>query len=55
MQYDLTSLQPVLPEIFMLGAACLVLVVDLFLSPRTRNWSYGLTLAALLGAIAVTA
>jgi NADH-quinone oxidoreductase subunit N len=55
MQYDLTSLQPVLPEIFMLGAACLVLVVDLFLSERTRTWSYGLTLAALIGGIAITA
>ncbi len=55
MQYDLLSLQPVLPEIFMLGAACVVLVVDLFLSQRTRYWTYGLTLAALVGAIAVTA
>lgn len=55
MQYDLTSLQPVLPEIFMLGAVCVVLVVDLFLTQRTRFWTYGLTLAALVGAIAVTA
>jgi len=55
MQYDLISLQPVMPEIFMLGAACLVLVVDLFLTQRTRMWTYGLTLAALLGAIALTA
>ncbi len=55
MQYDLISLQPVMPEIFMLGAACLVLVVDLFLTQRTRMWTYGLTLATLLGAIALTA
>ena len=55
MQYDLTSLQPVLPEIFMLGAACVVLVVDLFLTQRTRMWTYGLTLVALIGAIALTA
>lgn len=55
MQYDLISLQPVLPEIFMLGAACVVLVVDLFLTQRTRFWTYGLTLAALVGAIALTA
>ena len=55
MQYDLTSLHPVLPEIFMLAAACVVLVVDLFLSQRTRMWTYGLTLVALLGTIALTA
>ncbi|BAN69377.1 NADH-quinone oxidoreductase subunit NuoN [endosymbiont of unidentified scaly snail isolate Monju] len=55
MQYDLTSLQPVLPELFLLGAACLVLVVDLFLSPRTRMVSYGLSLMALLGTIALVA
>jgi len=55
MQYDLISLQPVMPEIFMLGAACLVLVVDLFLSPRTRMWTYGLTLITLVASIAITA
>ncbi len=55
MQYDLTSLQPVLPELFLLGAACLVLVVDLFLSPRTRMVSYGLSLMALIGTIALVA
>lgn len=55
MQYDLTSLHPVLPEIFMLAAACVVLVVDLFLSQRTRMWTYGLTLVALLGTLALTA
>ena len=55
MQYDLTSLQPVLPELFLLDAACLVLVVDLFLSPRTRMVSYGLSLMALLGTIALVA
>ena len=32
MQYDLTSLMPVMPEIFLLTAACIVLVVDLFLT-----------------------
>ena len=55
MQYDLTSLQPVLPELFLLGAACLVLVVDLFLSPRTRMVGYGLSLMTLLGTIALVA
>ena len=54
MQYDLTSLMPVMPEIFLLCAASIVLVVDLFLSERTRLLTYGLSLVALLGTIAVT-
>ena len=54
MQYDLTSLMPVMPEIFLLTAACIVLVVDLFLTQRTRLFTYGLSLAALVGTIAVT-
>ena len=54
MEYNLTSLFPALPEIFLLSAACVVLIVDLFLSERTRLLTYGLTLASLLGTIAVT-
>ena len=41
MQYDLTSLMPVMPEIFLLCAASVVLVVDLFLSERTRQAQAG--------------
>jgi NADH-quinone oxidoreductase subunit N len=51
MEYNLTTLQPVLPEIFLLSAACLILVIDLFLSERTRLVTYGLSLAALIGAL----
>jgi len=54
MEYNLTTLTPVLPEIFLLGAACLILVIDLFLSERTRLLTYGLSLAALIGAIGLT-
>lgn len=54
MQYDLTSLQPVMPEIFLLSATCVVLVVDLFLSQRTRLLTYALSLAALAGTVALT-
>ena len=49
MEYNLTTLTPVLPEIFLLSAACLILVIDLFLSERTRLLTYGLSLVALLG------
>jgi NADH-quinone oxidoreductase subunit N len=54
MEYNLSSLQPVLPEIFLLTAACLILVIDLFLSDRTRLLTYGLSIAALIGAVALT-
>ncbi|MDJ0738834.1 MAG: NADH-quinone oxidoreductase subunit NuoN [Gammaproteobacteria bacterium] len=54
MEYNLTTLQPVLPEIVLLCAACLVLVVDLFLSDRTRLVTYGLSLAALIVTVAAT-
>ena len=41
----------VLPEITILVAACLVLIVDLFLPQKRRNISFWLTQAALLGAV----
>ncbi len=46
-------MQPALPEIFLLSATCLILVIDLFLSDRTRLVTYGLSLAALIGTIAL--
>ena len=54
MEYNLATMQPVLPEIFLLTAACLILVVDLFLTDRTRLLTYGLSLATLIGAVALT-
>jgi len=54
MEYNLTTLQPVMPEMFLLTAACLILVIDLFLTDRTRLVTYGLSLAALIGAVALT-
>lgn len=53
MEYSLASMQPALPEIFLLSATCLILVIDLFLSDRTRLVTYGLSLAALIGTIAL--
>ena len=43
------DLAPVLPEIVLLTAACVVLVVDLFLSDARRSLSYWLSQASLLG------
>lgn len=50
--YDLIA---ALPEIFVLSMAMVVLLVDLFLSPRTRYISYILTQITLLGAAFITA
>jgi NADH-quinone oxidoreductase subunit N len=53
MEYSLANLQPVLPEIFLLAATCVILVIDLFLTERTRLLTYGLSLAALIGTVAL--
>ncbi len=54
MQFDMPSLIPVLPEVFILTMACVVLVVDLFLEQEQRIISYGLTQISLLLAVMVT-
>jgi NADH-quinone oxidoreductase subunit N len=54
MQFDTSMLIPVLPEIFILTAACVILVVDLFLKEEQRVISYGMTQISLLLAIVVT-
>jgi NADH-quinone oxidoreductase subunit N len=54
MEYNLATMQPALPEMFLLSAACLILVIDLFLTDRTRLLTYGLSLAALIGTVALT-
>jgi NADH-quinone oxidoreductase subunit N len=43
------------PEIFLLTATCIVLLVDLFLEDRQRWLTFGLSLAALAGTAWVTA
>ncbi len=48
MQFEMSTFIPVMPEIVMLVAACLVLIVDLFLTERTRLVTYALSLAALV-------
>jgi NADH-quinone oxidoreductase subunit N len=42
------------PEIFLLAAACAILVIDLFLKDATRWVTYALSLAALLGCAFLT-
>jgi NADH-quinone oxidoreductase subunit N len=48
MQFEMSTFIPVMPEIVMLVAACVVLIVDLFLTERTRLVTYALSLAALV-------
>ncbi|MCC7199430.1 MAG: NADH-quinone oxidoreductase subunit N, partial [Gammaproteobacteria bacterium] len=51
---DPAEFAPVAAEIFMLAAACVILIVDLFLSDRTRWVSYALSILALAGAAWLT-
>jgi NADH-quinone oxidoreductase subunit N len=44
----------IIPEIFVLTMACLVLVIDAFLKDEQRNVSYLLSLATLIGAALIT-
>ena len=54
MAFETPDLVPVIPEMFVLGMACLVLVIDLFLKDSQRNVTYWLCQATLLGAFALT-
>ncbi len=44
----------VVPEMFVLGMACLILIVDLFLDEERRGFSYFLAQATVIGAFALT-
>jgi len=51
---DLPIMLPAYPEIFLLAAACAILVIDLFLSEQRRWVTYALSLLALVGCAAMT-
>lgn len=50
MSFEMPSLLPALPEIFMLAMVCVILVLDLFIDDEHRYVSFALTLATLAGA-----
>jgi NADH-quinone oxidoreductase subunit N len=50
MTFEMPNFVPAMPEIFVLGMACLILILDLFLSERSRVVTYLLTQATLVGA-----
>ena len=53
MPFEMPSLIPVLPELFLLTMTCVILVVDLFLKEEQRVISYGLTQVSLLLAVCI--
>ncbi len=52
--FQVPDMTPALPEIFVLTMACVILVVDLFLTDRNRVITYLMSLATLLGAAILT-
>jgi len=50
----LTSLAPAYPEIFVFSMACIILMLDLFLSEERRFVTCGLSLVTLVGAAALS-
>ena len=54
MNFILTDLLPVLPEVFVLSMTCAILLLDLFLADDLRYITFGLTLATLVGAAIIT-
>lgn len=51
---NMTDILPALPEIFLLGMACAILIADLFLPAQWRHVAYFLAQASLLGAAGLT-
>ena len=54
MMFEIPMMSAALPELCLLGLACLVLFVDIFLDARTRVVTYGLTQTALVIVFAIT-
>ena len=54
MNITIPDLTPALPEIFLLTAASLILLIDLFVSERNRFVSYLLTQPTLIGCTMIT-
>ncbi|MCK5640576.1 MAG: NADH-quinone oxidoreductase subunit N, partial [Gammaproteobacteria bacterium] len=54
MNFEMPNFLPAIPEMYLLGMACIVLLVDLFLTDRTRIVTYYLSQAPLIGAVILT-
>ncbi len=54
MSFEIPNITPAIPEIFLLGMICTILVIDLFLSDRNRIITYLLAQLSLLGTLFLT-
>ena len=54
MDFAIPNYQVAMPEMFVLGMACLVLIVDLFLTERSRIVTFLLSMLAMVGAAILT-
>jgi len=54
MSFEIPNMTPAIPEVFLLGMACTILIVDLFLTDRSRIVTYLLSQLALLGTMFLT-
>ncbi len=54
MSFEMPNIIPAIPEVFLLGMICTILVIDLFLSDRSRIITYLLAQLALLGTLFLT-
>ncbi|MFN4263576.1 MAG: NADH-quinone oxidoreductase subunit NuoN [Thioalkalivibrionaceae bacterium] len=54
MTFEMPNFWLAAPEIFVLVAACTILVIDAFLRDDQRDWTYGLVQATLVGAFLLT-
>lgn len=54
MNFDMPNFLPAMPEMFVLGMTSLILIIDLFMTERTRVVTYLLAQATLVGAFILT-
>ncbi len=52
--FQMPDFIPALPEIFLLSAACLILIIDLYLTEKSRVFTYLLSLVSLVVTAAIT-
>ncbi|HSP01629.1 MAG TPA: NADH-quinone oxidoreductase subunit NuoN [Thioalkalivibrio sp.] len=52
--FEIPDFLPVIPELFVLGMACAILVIDLFVPQARRDITYGLSQFTLIGAAVLT-
>lgn len=54
MSFEMPNFLPALPEIFLLGMICIILLLDLFISDRNRMVTYLLSQASLVMTLVIT-